>query len=164
MDLTSGYNKISVADEDKKKTAFTTPFGLYEFNRMPFGLTNPPATFQRLMQHCFREEVFNIMLVFLDDIIVYSKSLQDHIDRLDKVFSILSKHGLKLKMPTCKFFQSSVKSLGNIVSKDGISSMVNWKVPQTVKELKSFLTEIKTIPIQISIIYQFFKISQVHFF
>ena len=94
MDLTSGYNQISVADEDKKKTAFTTPFGLYEFNRMPFGLTNPPATFQRLMQHCFREEVFNIMLVFLDDIIVYSKSLQDHVDRLDKVFSILSIHSL----------------------------------------------------------------------
>ena len=76
-------------------------------------------------------------------------------------------------MPTCKFFQSSVKYLGHIVSKDGIStgtddekivSMVNWKVPQTVKELKSFLTEIKTIPIQISIIYQFFKISQVCFF
>ena len=74
VDLTSGYNQISVAGEDKKKTAFTTPFGLYEFYRMPFGLTNTPATFQHLMQHCFRQEVFNIMLVFLDDIIVYSKS------------------------------------------------------------------------------------------
>lgn len=146
MDLTSGYNQIAVADDDKEKTAFTTPFGLYEFNRMPFGLTNAPATFQRLMQHCFREEVFNTLLVFLDDIIVYSKTLREQIDRLDKVFHILRKHGLKLKMRKCKFFQSSVKYLGHIVSKDGISTdndkikcIENWKVPETVKELKSFL-------------------------
>ena len=122
MDLISGYNQTAFADEDKEKTAFTTPFGLYEFNRMPFGLTNAPATFHRLMQHCFREEVFNIMLVFLDDIIVYSKSLRDLVDRLDKVFSILSKHGLELKMRKCKFFHSSVKYLGHIVSKDSIST------------------------------------------
>ena len=86
------------------------------------------------------------MLVFLVDIIVYSKSLRDLVDRLDKVFSILSKHGLELKMRKCKFFHSSVKYLGDIVSKDSISTddekiacIFNWKVPQTVKELKSFL-------------------------
>lgn len=146
MDLTSGYNQIAVADDDKEKTAFTTPFGLYEFNRMPFGLTYAPATFQRLMQHCFREEVFNILLVFLDDIIVYSKTLREQIDRLDKVFHILRKHGLKLEMRKCNFFQSSVKYLGHMVNKNGISidndkikCIENWKVPETVKDLKSFL-------------------------
>ena len=146
MDLTSGYNQIAVADEDREKTAFTTPFGLYEFNRMPFGLTNAPATFQCLMQHCFRDEVFDILLVFLDDIIVYSRTLKEHIERLDKVFTILRNHGLKVKMRKCSFFQSSVKYLGHVVSKDGISTddekikcIVNWKVPETVKEVKSFL-------------------------
>ena len=68
-----------------------------------------PATFQRLMQHCFRDEVFDILLVFLDDIIVYSRTLKEHIERLDKVFTILRNHGLKLKMRKCSFFQSSVK-------------------------------------------------------
>lgn len=63
-DLTSGYNQITLTEEDKEKIAFTTPFELYEFNRMSFELTNAPATFQRLLQHCFREEVFNILLVF----------------------------------------------------------------------------------------------------
>ena len=146
MDLTSGYNQIALSEEDKEKTAFTTPFGLYEFNRMPFGLTNAPATFQRLMQHCFREEVFNILLVFLDDIIVYSKTLQEHIKRLDRVFTILKQHGLKLKMKKCTFFKPSVKYLGHVVSKNGISTdeekikcITNWKVPETVKEVKSFL-------------------------
>ena len=146
MDLTSGYNQIAVADEDREKTAFTTPFGLYEFNRMSFGLTNAPATFQRLMQHCFRDEVFDILLIFLDDIIVYSRTLAEHIERLDKVFTILRNHGLKLKMRKCSFFQSSVKYLGHVVSKNGISTddekikcIVNWKVPETVKEVKSFL-------------------------
>ena len=87
---------------------------------MSFGLTNAPATFQRLMQHCFRDEVFDISLVFLDDIIVYSRSLKEHIKRLDEVLTILRNHGLKLKMRKCSFFQSSVKYLGHVVNKDGI--------------------------------------------
>lgn len=146
MDLTSGYNQIAVADEDREKTAFTTPFGLYEFNRMPFGLTNAPAIFPRLIQHCFRDEVFNILLVFLDDIIVYSKTLREHIERLDNVFTILRHHGLKLKMHKCDFFQTYVKYLGHVVSKDGIFTdnekircIKDRKVPESAKEVKSFL-------------------------
>ena len=146
MDLTAGYNQIAVDENDREKTAFTTPFGLYEFNRMPFGLTNAPATFQRLMQHCFREEIFRILLVFLDDIIVYSKTIEELIQRLDRCFTILKQHGLKLKMRKCHFFKTSVKYLGHVVSKDGISTdqdkircISEWKVPETVKQLKSFL-------------------------
>lgn len=142
----SGYNQIEISEEDKQKTAFTTPFGLYEYIRMPFGLTNAPATFQRLMQHCFREEVFNTLLVFLDDIIVFSKTLSENVQRLDKVFSILRQHGLNLKMKKCRFFKPSVKYLGHVVSENGISTdedkikcIVNWKIPENVKEVKSFL-------------------------
>lgn len=146
MDLTSGYNQIPVKESDRFKTAFTTPFGLYEYNRMPFGLSNAPATFQRLMQQCFREEIFQILLIFLDDIIVYSKTMDEHIQRLDTVFTILKKHGLKLKMKKCSFFKKSVRYLGHIVSQDGISTdeekikcVKDWQVPQTLKQLKSFL-------------------------
>ena len=76
MDLTSGYNQVAMNNDDISKTAFTAPMGLYEYTRMPFGLTGALATFQRLMQHCFRDAVFNILLVFLDDIIVYSANIR----------------------------------------------------------------------------------------
>lgn len=74
------------------------------------------------MLHCFREEVFNTLLVFLDDIIVFSKTLSENVQRLDKVFSILRQHGLKLKMKKCRFFKPSVKYLGHVVSENGIST------------------------------------------
>ena len=103
MDLTSGYNQVAVEECDKEKTAFVTPMGLYEYNRMPFGLCNAPATFQRLMQHCFREEIFQTLLVFLDDVIVYSSTLEQHLERIETVFKRLRTHGLKLKPSKCHF-------------------------------------------------------------
>ena len=81
MDLTSGYNVVAMHEDDIEKTVFTTPFGLYEYLRIPFGLCNAPAIFQRLMQQCFRNEIFNILLVFLDDIIVYSANIEEHLKR-----------------------------------------------------------------------------------
>lgn len=146
MDLTSGYNQVAVDENDVEKTAFTTPMGLYEYLRMPFGLCNAPATFQRLMQHCFRDEIFNILLVFLDDIIVYSEDIPEHVKRLETVFRIIREHGLKLKMSKCKFFQSEVRYLGHVISSKGIktdpekiSAVQNFEKPSTVKKLKSFL-------------------------
>ena len=122
MDLTAGYNQVAVEESDKHKTAFTSPFGLYEYNRLPFGLCNGPATFQRLMQHCFRDEVFQLLLVFLDDIIVYSSTIEQQIQRLEIVFRRLRQHGLKLKPRKCDFFRKEVHYLGHIVSENGIST------------------------------------------
>ena len=146
MDMTCGYYQVAMAEKDKMKTAFTTPMGLYEYNRMPFGLCNAPATFQRLMQHCFRDEVFDILLVFLDDVLVYSDSILEHVNRLDRVFAKLQLHGLKLKPSKCEFLKDHVRYLGHVVSKDGVATderkvecVKNWKVPICVKDLRSFL-------------------------
>ena len=146
LDLQSAYNQVEMATEDQRKTAFTTPFGLYEFTRMPFGLCNSPATFQRLMQTVFHADMFAILLVYLDDIVVYSSTLEEHIARLDIVFSRLKLYGLKLEVRKCNLFKKSVHYLGHVVSGDGVATDPNkitavreWAVPQTLRELRSFI-------------------------
>lgn len=96
LDLKSGYYQIPLNDSDKEKTAFVTPFGLYEFNVLPFGLTNAPAVFQRTMQKVLNELIGIDCLVYLDDIIIFSKTKKDHINKLRRVFSRLQKFNLKL--------------------------------------------------------------------
>ena len=146
MDLASGLNQVAMDEEDRHKTAFTTPFGIFEYNRMPMGMTNSPATFQRLMQTCLNDYIFQILLVYLDDIIVYSNTFDEHIERLDRVFTRLREHGLKLKPEKCKFLQHKVTYVGHQISSDGITTdpektraVSEWKSPTTVKELRSFL-------------------------
>ena len=146
LDLASGFNQVAVEEEDKAKTAFTTPFGLFEYNRMPFGLCGAPATFQRLMQSCLHDQIHQLLLVYIDDVIVFSKTFEEHLERLEKVLSRLHQHGLKIKPEKCKFLQPQVSYLGYVVSADGvttdpdkISAVQNWKVPSSVKELRSFL-------------------------
>lgn len=146
MDLASGFNQVAMDEEDRHKTAFTTPFGIFEYNRMPMGMTNSPATFQRLMQTCLNDYIFQILLVYLDDIIVYSNTFDEHIERLDRVFTRLREHGLKLKPEKCKFLQHKVTYVGHQISSDGITTdpektraVSEWKPPTTVKELRSFL-------------------------
>ena len=104
MDLACGYNQVAMSEGDIEKTAFVTPMGLFEYTRMPFGLTNAPATFQRLMQQCLDDQLFETVLDFLDDIIVYSKSVNEHLTHLSYVFNQLKNHGLKLKPRKCHFF------------------------------------------------------------
>lgn len=146
LDLKSGYYQIEVEEADKLKTAFVCPFGFYEFNRMPQGVTNAPSTFQRIMEKCMAGLNLKEVLVFLDDIIVFSKDLEEHEDRLLKVLNRLREYGLKLAPEKCVFAQTSVKYLGHIVSHEGvktdpdkIAAVQTWPVPTNLKELKSFL-------------------------
>ena len=139
LDLTSGYWQVEVEEQDKHKTAFTTPSGLYECNRMPFGLQNAPATFQRLMTTCLGDLNYSTCLLYLDDIIVFSSTFEEHIQRLHKVFSCLRQHGLKLKPSKCNLLQNEVKYLGHVVSAQGIaadpdiSQVRDWQRPTTRK-------------------------------
>ncbi|KAK3742849.1 hypothetical protein QZH41_004524 [Actinostola sp. cb2023] len=146
IDLASAYNQVEVDPRDRHKTAFTTPMGLYEFNRMPFGLQNAPATFQRLMQGVFREDLLQKLMVYLDDIIVFSPTIEEHLIRLKVVFRKLSEHGLKIEPTKCQFFGNEVTYLGHVVSADGVSTdpektkaVKEWPVPVTVRDLRSFL-------------------------
>jgi len=147
LDLKNGYWQVEMAEKDKEKTAFTVgPLGFYEFNSMPFGLTNSPATFQRLMQTCMGDLHLAICLLFLDDIIIYSSTWEQHLERLEAVFRRLQEYGLKLKPSKCSFAKTEVKYLGHIVSEDGImtdpekvSAVTNWPVPSSTKELQQFL-------------------------
>ena len=144
-DLASAYNQVEVHPSDRHKTAFATPMGLYEYNRMPFGLCNAPGTFQRLMQTLFREELLQILLVYLDNIIVYSDNIADHLKRLERVFQKLREHGLKIEAEKCQFFQSRVKYLGHVVLVEGVATdpakteaVLQWPTPRMLKDLVIF--------------------------
>lgn len=146
LDLASGYWQVEVHPQDKEKTAFTTPMGLFQWERMPFGLCNAPATFQRLMQRCLGERVNDYLLIYLDDIIIYSADFDTHLHHLEQVFGRLEHHGLKLHPQKCKLFRQEVKYLGHIVSQQGVAVdpdktvvVQEWPVPTTVKEVRSFL-------------------------
>ncbi|RXN17163.1 Retrovirus-related Pol polyprotein from transposon 412 [Labeo rohita] len=146
MDLKSGFYQIEMEEADKHKTAFVCPLGFFEFNRMPQGITNAPSTFQRLMERCIGELNLKQALVFLDDLIVFSSTLEEHEERVLRVLNRLKEYGLKLSPEKCKFFQTSVKYLGHIVSTKGIetdpekiAALKTWPKPNNLKELRTFL-------------------------
>lgn len=146
MDLKSGYYQVEMAEVDKHKTAFTCPLGFYEFNRMPQGVTNAPSTFQRLMEKCVGDLHLSEVLVFLDDLIVFSETLEEHEERLMRVLHRLRDYGLKLSPEKCQFFKSSVKYLGHVVDAQGVhtdpdkvSALRDWPRPGNREELKRFL-------------------------
>ena len=142
LDLKSGYWQIPLAEEDKCKTAFTVgPLGFWECERMPFGLTNAPATFQRLMENCMGDLHLTYCLLYLDDIIIFSKTYEEHV-----VFKKLKDAGLKLSPSKCRFMCKEIKYLGHMVSEKGISvdpekvaCVQSWPVPKTVKQVQGFL-------------------------
>lgn len=146
LDLKSGYYQIEMEESDKQKTAFVCPLGFWEFNRMPQGITNAPSTFQRLMEKCVGEMNLKEVLVFIDDLIIFSSSLEEHEQRLKRVLQRLKEYGLKLAPGKCKFFQTSVRYLGHVVSEKGVETdpekvkaLTTWPVPTNLKELQSFL-------------------------
>ena len=146
LDLASGYNQVAVAEADRAKTAFCTPFGLYEFNRMPFGLCNAPGTFQRLMEQIFGDQSLQTLLLYLDDVVVFSSSFEQHLQRLELVLCRLRAHRLKLKLSKCRFFQKEVQYLGHVISAEGVATdpektrvVAEWPQPRTARDLRSFL-------------------------
>ena len=122
VDLQSGYLQVGVCEANKPKTAMTTPFGLYKFNRMPCGLTNAPATFQRLMRRCPGGFNLKICLVYLDEIIVFGSTFEETLKRLEIVLKHLGDFGLRLKASKCKLFHTELSYLGHIVSALGVST------------------------------------------
>ena len=147
IDLKSGYWQVELDEKSIPLTAFTVgPLGFYECVRMPFGLTNALATFQRLMESCLGELHLNWCIIYLDDVIVFSKTPEEHIERLEAVFKKISDSGLKLKPSKCEFFKKRIHYLGHIVSNEGIETdpkkieaIVKWPGPRTVHEVHKFL-------------------------
>ena len=121
MDLKSGFWQVQMSEKSRQYTAFTVgSLGVYEFLRMPYGLCNAPATFQRLMQNCLEELNLTYALVYLDDVIMYSKTEEDHLRRLQAVFERFYEHRLKLKPSKCHFLRKQITFLGHKVSADGM--------------------------------------------
>ncbi|MGL5691745.1 MAG: reverse transcriptase family protein, partial [Bacteroidales bacterium] len=146
LDATSGFYQIAIEEADIPKTAFTYKNGLYEFLRMPFGLCNAPGTFQRAMDTIFRKDLHKYVIPYLDDIIIFSNSPEEHKIHLDSVLKRIHAAGLILNKKKCKFFKNEVKILGSIVSKgrvkpdpNKISAIKSYSRPSNIKELRSFL-------------------------
>lgn len=146
LDLKSGYYQIAMAEEDKEKTAFIYPLGVFQFERMPQGIMGAPATFQRLMEKTVGDMNLLQVIVYLDDLIIFGKSLEEHKERLLKVLDRLEEAGLKIFPDKCQFCQPKVKYQGHIVSADGVSTdpgkikaVTSWPQPTDLKTLKSFL-------------------------
>lgn len=146
LDLRSGYYQIAMAEEDKEKTAFICPLGFYQFDRMPQGITGAPATFQRLMEKAVGDMNLLQVLVYLDDLIVFGRTLEEHEERLLKVLDRLGEVGLKLSVDKCQICLPRVKYLGHIVSAEGVApdpdkieAVTSWPMPTNLKTLQSFL-------------------------
>jgi len=142
IDLYSGYHQIRIKDTDIHKTAFRIRYGHYEFLVLPFGLTNAPATFMTLMNDIFREYLDKFVIIYLDDILIYSKTKEEHLQHLRIVLGILRQHKLYAKSTKCELLQPKVEYLGHFLSKEGISvdlrkvdAIKNWPEPTNVSEV-----------------------------
>ncbi|KRY44996.1 Retrovirus-related Pol polyprotein from transposon 17.6 [Trichinella britovi] len=146
LDLASGYWQVEVAEPDREKMAFSTPMGLFHFRVMPFSLCNAPATFQRLMENALRGLTFKGCLVYLDDIIVYGRTEEEHLERLAKVLHRLQCVGLKIRPEKCQLMRRSVHYLGHVITQHGIgtdpektAAVQEWPRPRCVKEVQQFM-------------------------
>lgn len=146
LDLASGFHQIEIDPKDTPKTAFNVDGGKFEFVRMPFGLRNAPATFQRLMDSVLRKHLNIRCFVYMDDIIIFSRSLEEHLQDIQKVLHTLQEANLKVQSDKSEFLRKEVEFLGHVVTTEGvkpnpkkIEAIKKWPLPKSPKELKSFL-------------------------
>ncbi|XP_061343684.1 uncharacterized protein LOC133289704 [Gastrolobium bilobum] len=146
LDLRSGYHQIRMQPEDIHKTAFRTHEGHYEFKVMPFGLTNAPATFQAAMNRIFRPYMRKFIVVFFDDMLIYSPSLEEHVTHLETALKCLLHNSFYVKLSKCAFGVEELSYLGHVVTACGvkadpkkIEAMLDWPIPQSIKQLRAFL-------------------------
>ena len=146
LDLAQGFHQIEMDPKSIEKTAFTVNNGHYEYLRMPFGLKNAPSTFQRVMDNVFRDYLYKFCFVYVDDIVIFSKSLHDHLIHVRQVFEKLKQHNLKVQLNKSEFFSKNIAFLGHVITPEGIKpnpdkikAIQNYPMPTTAKEIKSFL-------------------------
>ena len=146
IDLRSGYHQVRVREEDIPKTAFRTRYGHFEFQVMSFGLTNAPAVFMQLMNEVFRPYLDQFVVVFIDDILIYSRTREEHARHLEITLQTLRTHQLYAKLEKCEFWQEEVKFLGHVVTRQGVAvdpvkidAVRQWSQPTNASEIRSFL-------------------------
>jgi hypothetical protein len=146
LDLQSGYHQIQITEEDRPKSAFKTPVGLYQFKVLSFGLCNAPSTFQAVMNSIFGARLGRFVLVYLDDILVFSRSPEEHVAHLREVFQLLREHRLYVKRSKCEFNKTELPFLGHVVGAQGVrvdprkvAAVREFPRPDTVTQLRSFL-------------------------
>jgi hypothetical protein len=145
IDLRSGYHQIKIKPEDVPKTAFVSRYGHHEYLVVPFGLTNAPAIFMNLMNKIFMPYLDKFVIVFIDNILIYSKNKEGHAKHLRIALQVLREHQLYAKFSKCEFWLDQVEFLGHVISKEGIAvnpnkvqSVLEWQAPTNVNEIRGF--------------------------
>jgi hypothetical protein len=146
IDLRLGYHQVRIKEEDIDKTTFRTRYGHYEFLVVPFGISNAPVVFMCLMNGVFKEYLDKFVIVFLDYILIYSKTKEEYEKHLRVVLQVLREHQLYAKLRKCIFYQRKINCLGHLISKEGIvvdskkiESIRGWSAPKNVTKVKSFM-------------------------
>src|SRR5262249_32628844 len=146
IDLCSGYHQLRIRERDIPRTAFSTRYGHFEYVVMLFGLTNAPAAFMDMMNRIFQPYLDQFVIVFIDDILVYSPTEEDHVRHLRIILQTLRDHRLYAKISKCEFWVTEVRFLGHVVSREGVAvdsskvdAVLEWKVSKSVTEVRSFL-------------------------
>lgn len=146
LDLAQGFHQIEMHENSIEKTAFTVNHGHYEYTRMPFGLKNAPSTFQRVMDNVLKEFLYKFCFVYMDDVVIFSKSLHDHLVHLKMIFNKFREYNLKVQLDKSEFLRKEVSFLGHVITPEGIKpnplkikAIVEYPLPKSEKQIKSFL-------------------------